>query len=318
MTKLIIQIPCYNEEDALPVTLRDLPRAVAGVDTVEWLVVDDGSADRTAEVARAHGVDHVIRLPRHQGLARAFVAGLDAALARSADIIVNLDADNQYCAADIPVLIAPILAGAAEIVVGARPIGGSRDFTPVRRLLQRLGSWMTRIVSRTDVADAPSGFRAMSRGAAMRLQVFNDYTYTIEMVIQAGQKGMAITSVPIRTNARVRSSRLVRSVLGYVNRQVLTMVRIFMTYKPFAFFAVPGLVAFSAGLLLGVRFLYFYLTGQGGGHVQSLILAALLIGSGFFLGVIGLVADLIAVNRKLLEGLDWRLRQVEDTLRRGR
>ncbi|MBI4419526.1 MAG: glycosyltransferase family 2 protein, partial [Gemmatimonadetes bacterium] len=289
-----------------------------GVDAVEWLVVDDGSDDRSVDVARAHGVAHVVRLTRHQGLARAFVAGLEAALTAGADIIVNLDADNQYRADDIPNLIAPIQAGAAEIVIGTRPIGESQDFSPARRLLQRLGSWVTRMVSRTDVADAPSGFRAISRAAAMRLHVFNDYTYTVEMVIQAGQKGMAIASVPIRTNPRLRPSRLIRNVVGYINRQVLTMLRIFVTYKPFAFFAAPGALAFTAGFLIGARFLYFYFTGHGAGHVQSLILGALLMGSGFFLVVIGLVADLIAVNRRLLEGLDWRLRQVEETLQRRR
>lgn len=318
MTKLVIQIPCYNEERTLPTTLATLPRDLAGVTRVEWLVVDDGSDDGTAEIARAHGVDHVVRLPRHRGLSAAFVAGLEASLAAGADIIVNTDADNQYRAEDIPALIAPILAGKAEIVVGTRPIAEIQHFSPITRLLQRLGSWVTRVVSNTAVQDAPSGFRAMTREAAMKLHVFNDYTYTIETIIQAGQKGMAIVSVPINTNARIRPSRLIRSVAGYVNRQLLTMLRIFMTYKPFGFFATPGALVFLGGFFLGVRFLYFYLIGQGSGHVQSVILAALLMGSGFFLVVIGLVADLVSVNRKLLEGLDWRLQQMEDRLRRSR
>jgi glycosyltransferase involved in cell wall biosynthesis len=284
---------------------------------VEWLVVDDGSQDRTVEVARAHAVDHIVRLPRHQGLSRAFVAGLDAALQAGADIIVNTDADNQYSAADIPKLIQPILDGEAQIVVGARPIEEMRHFSFTKKLLQRLGSWVTRAVSGTDVRDAPSGFRALGREAAMKLHVFNEYTYTIETVIQAGQHGMAITSVPIATNADLRPSRLVRSLIGYLNRQVLTIVRIFMTYQSFRFFAIPGALLFLAGLLISLRFLYIYLTGNGSGHVQSLILSALLMGTGFFLAVVGLVADLISVNRKLLEGIDWRLKRLEGSAGSG-
>ncbi len=305
MTKLVIQIPCYNEERSLPVTLSNLPRQLPGIEAVEWLVIDDGSVDRTVEVARSHGVDHLVSFPRHRGLARAFVAGLDACLKSGADIIVNTDADNQYCADDIPKLIAPILEGKAEFVIGARPIRGSRDFSLVKRLLQHLGSWVTRLISKTDVRDAPSGFRAMSREAAMKLHVFNEYTYTIETIIQAGQKGMAVVSVPIRTNEDLRPSRLVRSLVGYMHRQVLTMLRIFMTYKPFRFFAFPGVLLFGTGFLIGLRFVYFFV-------------AALLMGTGFFLGVIGLMADLISVNRKLLEGLDWRMKELEDTLRSER
>jgi glycosyltransferase involved in cell wall biosynthesis len=318
VTKLVIQIPCYNEERTLPVTLSSLPRQLSGIDAIEWLVIDDGSADGTVEVAQSHGVDHLVSFPRHRGLAQAFVAGLDASLKAGADIIVNTDADNQYCADDIPKLIAPILDGKAELVIGARPIRGSKDFSLVRRLLQHLGSWVTRLISKTDVRDAPSGFRAMSREAAMKLHVFNEYTYTIETIIQAGQKGMAVVSVPIRTNENLRASRLVRSLFGYVHRQVLTMLRIFMTYKPFRFFAFPGALLFGVGFLIGLRFVYYFVTGTGGGHVQSLILAALLMGTGFFLGVIGLMADLISVNRKLLEGLDWRMKELEDTLRSER
>jgi len=311
MKKLIIQIPCYNEEDVLPTTLAALPREVTGVETVEWLVVDDGSTDRTAAVAKGAGVDHLIRFPRHQGLAKAYVAGLEAAVRAGADIIVNTDADNQYCADDTSKLIAPILAGEAEIVVGARPIKGSTHFSFRRRVLQRLGSWVTRRISKTDIPDAPSGFRAVSRDAAMKIHVFNDYTYTIETIIQAGQKGMAITSVPIRTNETLRPSRLVKSAVGYINRQILTMLRIFMTYQPFRFFAIPGVILFVTGLLISMRFLYFYLTEGGAGHVQSLILSALLMGTGFFLAIVGLLADLISVNRKLLESLDWRLKRME-------
>lgn len=316
MTKLVIQVPCFNEAETLPVTLASLPRSLSDITRVEWLVIDDGSVDGTAMVAKAHGVDHVVRLPRHQGLARAFVAGLEASLKAGADIIVNTDADNQYCADDIPKLIAPILTGEAEIVVGERPIGETAHFSPVKKLLQRLGSWVVRKVSRTDIPDAPSGFRAMSRDAAMQIHVFNEYSYTLETIIQAGRKSMAITSVPIRTNGEIRPSRLVSSIPSYLRRQVLTILRIFMTYKPFYFFAVPGVLSFMAGFGIGIRFLYFYFTSGGGGQVQSLILAALLMGTGFFLLVVGLLADLISVNRKLLESMDWRLKTVEDVLRK--
>jgi len=318
MTKLVIQIPCFNEEATLGITLSALPRKVAGVDTVEWLIIDDGSTDRTIEVATAHGVDHIVSLPRHQGLASAFVAGLEASLRVGADIIVNADADNQYRSDDIPTLIAPILTGKADIVVGSRPIAQMTHFSPIKKLLQRLGSWVVRLASKTDVPDAPSGFRAMSRDAAMRLHVFNDYTYTLETIIQAGQKGMIVTSVPIGTNEDLRPSRLVKSIPSYVWRQVMTLLRIFMTYRPFRFFAVPGTLLFSLGVAIGVRFLYFYFTKRGAGHVQSLILAALLVGIGFFLTVIGLLADLISVNRKLLERVDWRVQKIEEHLEKDR
>jgi glycosyltransferase involved in cell wall biosynthesis len=317
MAKLVIQVPCFNEAQTLPATLRDLPRQVPGFAVVEWLVVDDGSEDDTATVARAAGVDHVVRLPRHRGLAAAFAAGLEAALDAGADVIVNTDADNQYRASDIPALCAPILRGEADIVVGARPIGATPHFSPIKKLLQRLGSWVVRQASGTDIPDAPSGFRAFRADAARRLKVFNSYSHTLETIIQAGQMGMAVVSVPVGTNEALRTSRLMRSTVGYVGRQALTIVRIFMTYRPFAFFAVPGVVAFLGGLLLGVRFLSFFFTGNGSGHVQSLILAALLMGTGFFLIVTGLLADLMAVNRQLLESVDWRLKQLED-ITRGR
>ena len=311
MAKLIIQIPCYNEAEALPVTLAALPREVPGFVQVEWLVVDDGSSDATREVARAHGVDHVIRLPGHRGLAAAFMAGLAAAVRAGADVVVNTDADNQYCAEDIPRLVEPILRGRADLVVGTRPIAEIREFSWTKRALQRMGSAMTRFVSGTRVQDGPSGFRAMSREAAMRLHVFNSYTYTVETIIQAGRKGMQVASVPIRTNPQLRPSRLVRSNGRYITRQLLTMLRVFLTYKPFRFFAVPGVCLFGAGFLIGVRFLYFYVTRGGVGHVQSLILGALLMGTGFFLGVVGLLADLLAVNRSLLEEIDWRVKKLE-------
>jgi len=315
VTKVVIQIPCYNEEEFLPVTLADLPRSLPGVDRVEWLVVDDGSEDRTAEVAREHGVDHVVSLPRNRGLAVAFREGIEASLELGADVIVNTDADNQYRGEDVARLVAPVLSGEAEIVIGERPIDRIEHFSLLKKLLQRLGSWVVRLASGTRVPDAASGFRAMSRDAAMKLRVFNEYSYVLETIIQAGHKGMAITSVPVRTNEEIRPSRLFRSTTGYVFRQALTIVRIFMAYRPFAFFAVPGAVTFLAGFGLGLRFLYFYLTEGGAGHVQSVILAALLLGMGFFLVVIGLVADLTSVNRKLLESQDWRLRMLEEARR---
>jgi glycosyltransferase involved in cell wall biosynthesis len=312
--KVIIQIPCFNEEATLGLTLKSLPVALPGIDVVEWLVIDDGSTDATVQVAKSHGVHHVVVLPRHQGLAKAFTAGLEASLRAGGDIIVNTDADNQYCAEDIPKLITPIIEGSAEIVIGARPIGESEHFTPTKRSLQKLGSWVVRLASRTDIPDAPSGFRAISRKAAMQLHVFNEYTYTLETIIQAGQKSMAITSVPVRTNPYSRPSRLFKNIPTYLHRQVSTIVRIFMTYRPFRFFAVPGGLLFLAGFAIGLRFFYFYLAEGGEGKVQSLILAALLMGSGFFLVVVGLLADLIGVNRNLLEGLDWKVKQIEEKL----
>lgn len=315
MTKLIIQIPAYNEEQTLGMTLRDLPRELPGVDIVEWLVIDDGSSDRTVEVARAHGADHVVRLAQHQGLARAFMAGIESSVALGADIIVNTDADNQYQAADIGRLINPIVTHTAEMVIGARPVAQIEHFSMTKKLLQKLGSWVVRLASGTNVPDAPSGFRAYSRNAAMQLHVFNEYTYTLETIIQAGHKNMAVTWVPIRTNPDTRPSRLVSSMPAYIFRSVMTIGRIFMTYRPLRFFAIPGVALFLAGTTLGVRFLTYYVAGVGNGHVQSLILAALLLGSGFFLGVVGLVVDLISVNRQLLERIDYRMTLLESTAR---
>ena len=317
MVKLIIQIPCYNEENSLDVTLSSLPSRISGIDIVERLIIDDGSTDRTVEVALSHGVEHIVRFPRHQGLAKAFMAGLDACLRAGADIIVNTDADNQYSADDIPKLIEPILSGKAELVVGARPIADIEHFSPLKKFLQKIGSWAVRLASRTDIPDVPSGFRAMSREAAMKLNVFNEYTYTLETIIQAGQKNMAISSVPVRTNKDLRPSRLVKSIPSYIRRSIITIVRIFMTYKPFEFFAFPGIIAFGVGMLLGLRFLYFYITSGGAGHIQSVILTALLMGIGSSLIVVGLVADLISVNRKLLEKLDYRLHQIEEIWRQN-
>jgi len=312
--KLVIQIPCFNEEATLPRTLACLPKAVDGFDAVEWLIVDDGSSDATVEVAKANGVHHVVRLPENRGLARAFMAGLDGCLECGADVIVNTDADNQYDASCIPELVAPILAGKADMVIGKRPIEFIDDFSPFKKLAQRVGSWVVRKASNTRVPDAPSGFRAYSRDAAMQLQVFSEYTYTLETIIQAGHKGMFVTSVPIRTNPRTRDSKLVRSTLGYIGRSFSTIVRIFITYQPFKFFFVPGTVSLLAGVGIGVRFLVYFFSGHGEGKVQSLLLATMLILIGLFLWVIAVVADLISVNRRLLEENNRRLRKLEDKL----
>jgi glycosyltransferase involved in cell wall biosynthesis len=308
---LVIQIPCHNEEGTLPAVLADLPRAVEGIARIRVLVIDDGSTDRTGEIARAAGAD-VVRLPVQRGLARAFTAGLDRAVAMGADIVVNTDGDHQYRGADIPALVAPILAGQAEIVVGARPVAAIASFSPLKKVLQRIGSAATRLVSATMVEDAPSGFRAMSRDAAMRLHVFNRYTYTVETIIQAGRKGMRVVSVPVGVNPVTRPSRLMRGSASYVMRQLNVMVRVFVTYKPFRFFAAPGIVVGLAGAFLLARFLWFYFTDGGAGHIQSVIIGALLTGAGLFLVAVGLLADLMSVNRQLLEDVEWRLRRMEE------
>lgn len=301
--KLIIQIPCFNEAQTLAIALAALPRQVAGFDKVEWLVIDDGSQDDTIRIARECGVDHIIRHTRNQGLARGFMSGLDACLRLGADVIVNTDADNQYNADDIPILVQPIIEKQADIVVGARPIATIEHFSPVKKFLQRLGSWVVRVVSRTDIPDAPSGFRAISRDAAKRLMVFNDYTYTLETIIQAGQHNMAIISVPIRVNEDLRPSRLVKSIPSYIRRSIGTMIRIFIIYRPFRFFGIIGITLLILGMLIGARFLAFWVSGEGSGHVQSLILAAILLGAGFNTILIAFIADLLAANRKLLENI---------------
>jgi glycosyltransferase involved in cell wall biosynthesis len=302
--KLFIQIPCHNEEASLPIAYAALPKELPGVSSIETLIIDDGSTDRTVAVARELGVTHVVGFPRNQGLAKAFMLGIRSCLERGADIIVNTDADNQYDARDIPFLIQPILDGRAEIVVGARPIATVEHFSPVKKLLQRIGSAVVARVSGTRVADAPSGFRAFSRDAASRLNVFSEYTYTLETIIQAGQKNMSIVSVPIRVNADLRPSRLVRSIASYVRRSVVTMLRILIIYRPVAFFLGMGTVLFAAGVALGIRFLYLrYVLGVGTGHVQSVILAAVLMIFGFQTGLLAFIADLLSVNRRLLEEL---------------
>jgi glycosyltransferase involved in cell wall biosynthesis len=301
--KLIIQVPCYNEAETLGIALSALPRSVPGFDQVEWLIIDDGSTDETVKVALANGVDHVVSHTRNQGLARGFMNGLQACLERGADVIVNTDADNQYNADDIPLLTQPIVEGKADIVIGARPIQAIEHFSPVKKFLQKLGSWVVRVASKTDIPDAPSGFRAISAAAARRLVVFSDYTYTLETIIQAGQKNMAITSVPIRVNGDLRPSRLVKSISSYIQRSIVTIIRVFVIYRPFRFFGTIGLALFGAGFLLGLRFLYKWLTSEFGyaGHVQSLILASSLMIIGFHTLLVAFVADLLSANRKLLE-----------------
>jgi glycosyltransferase involved in cell wall biosynthesis len=310
--KLIIQIPCFNEAQTLSVTLSALPRTVPGFNSVEWLIIDDGSQDNTVEVAKTHGVDHVIRHAGNKGLARAFMTGLGACLRLGADVIVNTDADNQYNADDIPALVHPILQHRAELVVGARPISTIEHFSPVKKLLQKLGSWVVRVASKTNIPDAPSGFRAMSRSAAQRLMVFNDYTYTLETIIQAGQKNMAITSVPIRVNEDLRPSRLVKSIPSYIKRSIVTIVRIFIIYRPFSFFGSIGVTLFGIGFLIGLRFVWFYVNGVGEGHIQSLILASVFLGIGFQTLLVAFVADLLAANRKLLEDIRFKANVIRD------
>ncbi len=306
--KLIIQIPCFNEEETISTTLSALPRKLPGIDEVQWLIVDDGSTDRTVEIARAGGADHIVRHSINQGLARAFMSGLNASIKFGADIIVNTDADNQYNADDIPKLIEPILSGKAEIVVGSRPIEEIEHFSFIKKALQKIGSWVVRTISNTDIPDAPSGFRAISRDAAMKINVFSRYTYTLETIIQAGQKGFAISSVPIRTNKILRPSRLVKSIPSYIVHSIFTIIRIFITYRPFLFLMSLGIAIFGAGLLLGFRFIYFFIIGEGQGHIQSVILTSILIIMGFQIGLFGIIADLLSVNRRLLEEIRYQMR----------
>ncbi len=307
--KLIIQIPCYNEQETLPATLTDLPRQVEGFDEVEWLIIDDGSSDETRRIAQENGVNHIVGFSKNQGLAKAFLFGLESCVKRGADVIVNTDADNQYRAEDIVKLSRPVLIGEADIVVGERPIGKIRHFSPVKRALQKIGSWVVRKVSHTSIPDAPSGFRAIGREAAIKLNVFNEYTYTLETIIQAGMKDMSICSVPVDVNEQLRESRLVKSIPNYVSRSIGTILRIFVVYRPFKFFMTIGTILFSVGFLLGLRYLYFILISEGEGHVQSVILAAVLMIIGFQTILIAFIADILAVNRKLLEEIQFRLRK---------
>ena len=309
--KLLIQIPCYNEAETLEIALNDLPKKLDGIDEIEYLIINDGSQDNTVEVAKRWGVHHVVNFKQNKGLAKGFMAGLDGCLRNGADIIVNTDADNQYCAEDIQKLIQPILDGQADMVIGARPIDDMVHFSPIKKKLQHFGSWVVRKASNTDIPDAPSGFRAFSREAAMRINVVNDYTYTLETIVQAGREKMAITSVPVRTNAELRPSRLFSSIWGYVKKSMLTILRAYMMYKPLKCFTYLAITPIVIGLMIGFRFLYFRALGQSGGHVQSLILACTLIIIGFLTFMIGLVADVIAANRKLLQDTQYHARKTE-------
>jgi glycosyltransferase involved in cell wall biosynthesis len=309
--KLVIQIPCLNEAMNLPAVLADLPKHIPGVDSIETLVVDDGSTDGTADTARALGANHVIRLPQHRGLAAAFARGLQAALELGADIIVNTDGDHQYRGEDVPRLIQPILDGTADMVVGDRQVHTVRHFSLWKKWLQKTGSLVVRWASRTGVPDATSGFRALSREAALRLEVFSTYTYTLETIIQAGRKGLTVVSVPVRTNEIRRRSRLIRSVPGYVLRSAVTILRVFLMYEALRVFVILGTLPFLAGSLLLVRFLYFYSIGDGDGHIQSLILASILVVLGFQTFLLGLLGDLIAKNRHLSEETNYRLKNAE-------
>jgi glycosyltransferase involved in cell wall biosynthesis len=313
VTKLIIQIPCLNEAATLPATLADLPRTVPGIDVVEVLVIDDGSRDGTADVARACGVDHVVRLRRNKGLAAAFAAGIDASLKAGADFIVNTDADNQYSGHEIPKLLGPLLSGQADIVIGDRNIAELRHMSWRKRQLQALGSWVVRQVSGTSVPDTTSGFRAYTREAALRMTIVSEFSYTLESIIQAGKKRMAIAHVGIATNPRTRESRLFDSMFSYIKRSSATIVRIYAMYEPLKVFTYLGLTIFGAGFFLAMRFLYYYMTGftGGGRFVQSLVISAVLMIVGFQVLLIGLLADVISANRKLLEDLVYRVRTLE-------
>ena len=309
--KLIIQIPCYNEAETLTIALDDLPRHIDGVDEIETLIINDGSRDDTVRVAREWGVNHIVSFRRNRGLARGFMAGLDACLRNGADLIVNTDADNQYCGQDIETLLQPILRGEADIVIGERPIDQTEHFSPIKKKLQHFGSYIVRKASGTDVMDAPSGFRAYTREAAMGINVINNYTYTLETIVQAGNSRMAVRSVPVRTNPELRKSRLFNSMFAYVKRSIVTILRAFMMYNPLRFFGIVGGVLFGAGFLLGLRFLVFVLQGSGAGHVQSLILTSILLLMGVLTWVVGMLADITAANRKLLEDIQYRVRKLD-------
>ena len=309
--KLIIQIPCLNEAETLEIALNDLPRQIDGIDEIEYLIINDGSTDDTVEVARNWGVHHVVTFKKNKGLARGFMAGLDACLRAGADIIVNTDADNQYNGADIEKIVRPIIDGKADIVIGERPIDDTEHFSPLKKKLQHIGSWTVRVASKSDIPDAPSGFRAYSREAAMHLNVVNEYTYTLETIVQAGHEKMAMTSVPIRTNAELRASRLFSSMFGYVKKSMVTIFRSFIMYKPLRFFGGIGAVIFLLGLILGIRYLVFMFTGDASGHVQSLILASTLLMMGTMTIIIGLQADIIAANRKILEDVQYHVRKID-------
>ena len=308
--KLIIQIPCYNEAETLEVALNDLPKHIDGIDEIEYLIINDGSTDNTVEVARNWGVNYIVNFKRNKGLAKGFMAGLNECLKHGADIIVNTDADDQYCGEDIAKLVQPILDGTSDIVIGERPIDQTQHFSPLKKKLQHLGSWVVRKASNTDIPDAPSGFRAYSREAALKMNVVNEYTYTLETIVQAGRNKIAMTSVPIRTNAELRPSRLFSSMFGYIKKSVLTIVRAYMMYKPLMTFTVLSMIPIILGIILGIRYIVLVCMGAGGGNVQSLILCAMLIIIGVQTFVMGLLADVISANRKILQDIQYKTRKM--------
>jgi glycosyltransferase involved in cell wall biosynthesis len=309
--KLIIQIPCLNEEETLPVTLADLPRQLEGFEAVEWLIIDDGSTDRTVEVAREHGVDHIVRLTNNKGLASGFQAGLDAALKLGADVIVNTDADNQYYGPDIALLVAPIVAGEADMVVGDREVKTVEHFSGPKKALQRLGSWVVRQASQTSIPDTTSGFRAYNREAALAMQVVSKFTYTLETIIQAGKMTVAVDHVPVRTNAKLRESRLFPSMWTYIRRNGISIFRIYAMYEPLRVFMTAALLIGAASLVVWGRFVYFYIQGDGAGHVQSLILGAVLFNAAMVLAALGVLGDLLSGQRITLQRIFERIRRVE-------
>ncbi|OQX95487.1 glycosyl transferase [candidate division KSB1 bacterium 4572_119] len=315
--KLIIQIPCLNEEQTLPVTLKDLPKEIEGVDIIETLVIDDGSTDNTIETARNNGVNHIIKFTNNKGLAEAFMAGLDASLKLGADIVVNTDGDNQYNGEDIEKLVQPIVLGEADFVVGDRQVNRIDHFSGTKKKLQVLGSWVVKQVSNTDVPDATSGFRAISREAALKMNVITKFSYTLETIIQAGKKNLAVSHVPVSTQEKLRESRLFKSIPSYIKRSMLTIFRIYLMYEPLKTFLRIGGIVFGSGMLISGRFLYFWMTGNGGGHIQSLILSAVLMMIGFQVIMIGLVADLIGGNRRLIEDALYRVKKIELNQHKG-
>lgn len=309
--KLIIQMPCYNEAETLAIALNALPKHIDGIDTIEYLIINDGSKDNTVQVAREWGVNYIVNFKSNKGLAKGFMAGLDACVRNGADIIVNTDADNQYNADDIEKLVRPIIDGKTDIVIGARPIDNTEHWSLLKKKLQHLGSWVVRMASHTDIPDAPSGFRAYSREAAMQMNVINEYTYTLETIVQAGRNKIAMQSVPIRTNAELRPSRLFHSIGSYVKKSMVTIIRAFLMYKPLKFFVLVGLIPFLIGVGIGIRFLCYFILGSAAGHIQSLILASMLILIGVMTFIMGLQADIIAANRKLLEDIQFRVKKIE-------
>lgn len=309
--KLIIQIPCYNEAETLEIALNDLPRQIDGIDEIEYLIINDGSHDDTVEVARRWGVHHIVSFATNKGLARGFIAGLDGCLRCGADIIVNTDADNQYCADDIEKIVRPILDGKADIVIGERPIDQTEHFSFVKKKLQHFGSWVVRKASNTDIPDAPSGFRALSREAAMRTNVINNYTYTLETIVQAGRERMGITSVPVRTNGELRPSRLFHSMWGYVKRSMLTILRAFLTYQPLEAFTLLSIPPVLFGVALIIRYAVFRANGEGAHHIHSLIISAMAIIIGALILTIGLLADTISANRKILQDVQFHVKRLE-------